>query len=57
MNLPDGEYIVTLEHHPNQGPFDFVATIVEGDFSGKGLNMSFGTIQCDNLIYEEENEN
>ena len=56
MNVPPNEYIVELESHPNQRPLVFLAKIVEGEHAGKGMSINLGTVRCDNLICEEENE-
>ncbi|MCK5601277.1 hypothetical protein KAR91_05400 [Candidatus Pacearchaeota archaeon] len=57
MNVPPGEYVVILDQHPNQGPLDFVATIVDGDHAGKGMKISVDNFRCANLNMEGfENE-
>ena len=55
--IPDGEYVAALEHHPNQKPLNFIATIAEGEFAGKRFNVNLGILRCVDLVCEEENEN
>jgi hypothetical protein len=37
MNLPDGDYHITLEHHPNQRKGVFLTTILDGEQAGRGF--------------------
>ena len=53
--LPDGDYCIALEHHPNQREGIFIATIQEGELKGKGFALSHIPLQY--YSQEDKNEN
>lgn len=40
MEIPEGDYSITLEHHPNQPDGVFLAIIADGEHKGRGFALT-----------------